>query len=285
MTCRIAVIADIHGNLPAFDAIMKDLETRDIDHVIIAGDMITDCPDSDEVLTLVRKSENRTVIKGNREQYFLDHRAGLKDHWTKAGQMSAMMWTFDRLSPDNIRFMEQLKDQQTLVCGDLTIRIVHGSPDSPSELLYPEKGKKRFREVLSRLEEDILICGHSHEQWFAEKNGKWALNPGSAGVHFNRGKGAEYAVLAIDGRKVSAELLAAPYSLDELKKRFMESGLFEASPHWSRSIIDSLDKGENISLRMIDYALKLMEKEGISDSLIIPDTIWDRTGEEFFSGG
>lgn len=273
-------MADIHGNLPAFLAIKADLRKRGIEKVIVAGDMISDCPDSDEVLTLVRKSE-WIVIKGNREQYFLDHQAGHLNHWTHARQMSALMWTFDKLGRSNRAYIQSLPDQKRIEIGGISIRITHGSPDSLSELLYPDRKRERFEEVMNALEEDLLICGHSHNQWFLEQEGKWALNPGSAGIHFNKGEGAQYALLSISEGKLSARLISVPYSLDELEKRFHDSGLYQASPHWSRSIIDSLREGENISLLMIDYALNLMEREGITDALTIPDPIWDRAGEEF----
>ncbi|MBB6480452.1 metallophosphoesterase family protein [Spirochaeta isovalerica] len=276
----IAVMADIHGNLPAFLAIKEDLQKRGIERVIVAGDMISDCPDSDEVLTQVRLSD-WIVIKGNREQYFIDHCAGLLDHWTHARQMSALMWTFDKLSRKNRAYIRTLADQKSIEIDGLSIRITHGSPDSLSELLYPDKEKERFGEVMDSIEEKLLICGHSHNQWFVEGKGKWALNPGSAGVHFNKGEGAQYALLRISRERPSAELISVPYSLKDLEKRFHESGLYRASPHWSRSIIESLKEGENLSLLMIDYALNLMEKEGIKDALTIPDHIWDRAGEEF----
>lgn len=283
MKNRIALIADIHGNLPAFQAVLKDMEEENVDQVIIAGDMITDCPDSEEVLSRIRESD-WTVIKGNREQYFLDHRAGLLDHWTHARQMAALMWTFDRLSRKNIKYLEKLPDQRVVTVQDLKLRVVHGSPDSLSELLFPVEEKERFHEVLDNMDEDILICGHSHLQWFVGTRKKWAVNPGSAGIHFNREKCAEYAILTIEDNNPSVEHRKVPYDLKDLTERFHQSGLYEAGPHWSRSIIDSLDKGENLSLKMIDYALKLMDREGITDALTIPDHIWDRAGEEFLTG-
>lgn len=284
MTTRIAVIADIHGNLPAFQAILNDLEIRQADRVIIAGDIITDCPDSDEVLSIIH-NKDWTVIKGNREQYYLDHRAGLLEHWTHARQMSALMWTFDRLSHRNRRYMEKLKEQTTLSIQELQIKVVHGSPDSISELLFPVEEKDRFEDLMAELEEDILICGHSHRQWFVQVGEKWALNPGAAGVHFNAAGGAEYALLTIEENIPSAELIQIPYSLEQLDRRFHDSGLYSASPHWSQSIMDSIRKGENISLKMIAYALEIMEQEGITDALTIPDHIWDRAGEEYLNPG
>lgn len=282
MKTRIAVIADIHGNLPAFLAILDDLKKRNADRVIIAGDIITDCPDSDEVLSLIHE-QDWTVIKGNREQYYLDHRAGLLEHWTHARQMSALMWTFDRLSHRNRKYMEKLKEQTVLTVQDRKIKVVHGSPDSISELLFPIEKKERFEEVLKGMDEDILICGHSHKQWFIESCGKWALNPGSAGVHFNDEEGAEYAMLTIEDNQPSAELIKVPYSTCELEERFHKSGLYTASPHWSQSVLDSIRKGENISLQMIAYALEIMDREGITDALTIPDHIWDRAGDEYLS--
>jgi len=280
MNTKIALIADIHGNLPAFNAILNDLKKNGINKVIIAGDLITDCPDSDEVLNIIREMEC-TVIKGNREQYFLDHRAGLKEHWTHSRQMSALMWTFDRLSRKNRRYIESLPAETTVKVQDYTIKIVHGSPDSISELIYPVEKRDRFEEIMINLEEDILICGHCHQQWDHSFNGKIAINCGSAGVHYNKERCAEYSILAIEDSQISIFHRKVTYDLQELENRFRNSGLYEASPHWSQSVLNSIKSGENLSLKMIDYALNLMDKEGIKDALTIPDFIWDRAGEEY----
>jgi len=55
MTSKIAIIADIHGNLPAFKTILKDTKNQNIEHIIFPGDMITDCPDSNAIINIIRE--------------------------------------------------------------------------------------------------------------------------------------------------------------------------------------------------------------------------------------
>ena len=280
MKTSIAIIADIHGNLPAFNAIIDDLKNYQIDNIIIPGDLITDCPDSNEVLNVIRKM-SCTVIKGNREQYYIDHNAGLKDFWTDSKQMSSLIWSFNELSDENKEYIGQLNEQADLEIQGKTMKIVHGSPDSISELIYPVNKQERFREILSGLDEDIIICGHCHAQWDFQYENKVAINPGSAGVHFNEKNGAEYSIIHFIDGQISIEHKQIPYDLMELKNRFISSGLYHASPMWSESIIQSISKGENVSLQLIAYALDLMEQQGIKKEKTIPDNIWVQAGEEY----
>jgi len=280
MNKKIALIADIHGNLPAFNAILSDIRKQNIHHIIIAGDMITDCPDSNEILNII-KTLKATVIKGNREQYYLDHSSGYKNHWNDSKQMSSLIWSFDNLSLENSQYLEGLKEEALLNISGLSLRIVHGSPDSISELIFPLEKKDRFHELMYSLKEDILICGHSHQQWDRKVDSKYAVNPGSAGVHFNENQGAEYSVLEIGTDRISVTHKQIPYNIDELEKRFVLSGLYKKSPIWSESIIESIKQGENLSLQMLDYAYDMMKKRGIKNTPTIPDEIWDQAGKEF----
>jgi putative phosphoesterase len=280
MIRKIALIADIHGNLPAFNAVIEDIHRQNIDHIIIAGDMITDCPDSNEILNRIR-AMNGTVIKGNREQYYLDHCAGFKNHWNDSKQMSSLIWSFSRLSTENSLYIRGLKDQLVLEIYGVKLRIVHGSPDSISELIYPIEKKARFHEIIHSLKEDILICGHSHQQWHCRAGGKLVVNPGSAGVHFNESSGAEYSILEFHESQIEVSQKQILYNIDELEKRFIHSGLYKESPLWSESILESLRQGQNVSMQLLDYAYDLMEKQGIRNSPTIPDLIWDQAGERY----
>ena len=280
MNYKIALIADIHGNLPAFEAVLSDIEKENIDHVIIAGDMITDCPDSNEILNIVREMDC-TVIKGNREQYFLDYQTGLKAHWNNSRQTSSLIWSFNQISELNNQYIKQLKQDTVLNIYGLNLCVSHGSPDSISELIYPLKQKTRFEEIMGSMNEDILICGHSHKQWHRKIGDTYAVNPGSSGVHFNKKQGAEYSILEIKAGAINVIHKQISYSLNDLKNRFELSGLYKKSPTGSESIIESIRQGENLSMRLLAYANEIMEKRGIAQCSTIPDEIWELAGSEY----
>ena len=84
---RIGVLADVHGNLTALQAIIRDLKKQGIDEYIIAGDLIADCAQPNEVLSFIQ-SLKATVIKGNREDYVLKFLNGEHEEWNQYEQIT-----------------------------------------------------------------------------------------------------------------------------------------------------------------------------------------------------
>lgn len=194
---RLAVLADVHGNLPALDAILDDLAGRRVDQVIVAGDVINWGPFSARVLERIAR-EGWAVLRGNHEFYLLDYdtprapalwgdpvrfpllprlRRELGGHW----QTRIAAW------PDTLRLC--FPDAPPL-------RVVHGSPRSPWEgLSHTADG--RAAEMLAGVEEETVVAGHTHRA-VDRAVGRWRiLNPGSAGVPLDGCFSASY--LLLDG--------------------------------------------------------------------------------------
>ena len=134
---KIAVLSDIHGNLPAFEAVLSDCEKRGIVTKLILGDLITDYPQfTREIISLAKSCDY--VIRGNREGYILDNRAGrCGDSWSKFAQFSANQLTYERLSESDLDYISALPAQISLKFPNLPdLRMVHGSPFSEFDTLY-----------------------------------------------------------------------------------------------------------------------------------------------------
>jgi putative phosphoesterase len=257
---RVAVLADIHGNLQALRAVLAHQKQLHVDLIVVAGDLISDCPDPNEVVSLIASLENCHVISGNREGYLAQFIATEQDRWRASQQWSSFVWTFDNLAAENRTFLTELPDTLSVELGTEILRIVHGSPSSPAEHLYPNT--ENLSEHLRSIAETVLICGHTHQQWHASAKNKVALNPGSVGVHFNRQRNAEYSIVEIgpNGDPISVVVTEhqVPYNIEETFSRFAESGPLEHSPVWSHTIIQSLKTGRNIT---VDFLRKAMEME------------------------
>ena len=105
---RIAVLADIHGNLQALKAVFSDLRRHRIDRIIVAGDLICDCADSNEVVSMLAACTSCAVIAGNREEYLHQFASGMQEHWRSLSQWSSLVWTFDNLVKENRMYLENL---------------------------------------------------------------------------------------------------------------------------------------------------------------------------------
>ncbi|GHV40742.1 hypothetical protein AGMMS49546_15230 [Spirochaetia bacterium] len=108
---EIAVLADIHGNLIALEAVLKDIEENKIDQIIVLGDMITDFPDDTNTILNMIKQKAQYIIKGNRETYLLS--ADMKFREYK--QFLSISKTYDAISSDNLKFISSLPEQISIV--------------------------------------------------------------------------------------------------------------------------------------------------------------------------
>lgn len=280
---KIAVLSDIHGNLNAFNAVLKDINDLGISQYIIAGDHISDCPQPNEVLEIV-KSLNAYVIRGNREEYVLNYHKGMHDEWSKYKQMASVVWTYNKLDECNIKYIDELPEQLSISFTHMDdIRIVHGSPFDTREELFPNKHPEKLEKALNGINESVLICGHTHEQWSKEINNKLIVNPGSVGVHFNKNKFAEYAVLTWNYSQWTVSHRQVEYDFKELEEEFLQSGLFQSNSAWSKITLQSMKEGENKVIDFIEYAYKLARKEGFVNSQLVPNCIWDKAEKNWFN--
>ena len=196
---RLAILSDIHGNLTALEAVLQDLSQFPVDHVIVAGDVIDRGPFSVQVLERVTR-EGWAVIRGNAELYLLDY----------GTPRAPAEWNDLSLFPLHPRLHRQLNghwltaiaawpDTLSLRFPDAPpVRVVHGSPRSPRELIYPISTDAEIEAMLSGIEETTVITGHTHLA-MERRVGHWhILNPGTVGQPIDGVSSASYMVLAGD---------------------------------------------------------------------------------------
>jgi predicted phosphodiesterase len=224
---RIAALADIHGNLPALEAVLAELEILQPDYVIVDGDLINPIPFSGEVLDCVRKTE-WAVVRGNHEFYLLDFgtaraAAGSDD----PQRWGCLHWLVDRIETDQILYLAALPDERTLYFpGTQPIRVAHGVPGRNRVGFYQEMPAAKIVPEIRSIPERTLISAHTHVQVdrhlslldtvdpFADPHDEsnryfdgyadahqppvahWhVINPGSVGLPLNADPSAQFAIL------------------------------------------------------------------------------------------
>lgn len=149
---KIAVLSDIHGNSVALDALIEDAKKNNVDEYIVAGDLITDFPGTNEVIDKVR-SLTTYVVRGNRESYILDYeRTKESDKW-KTMQNSNFVYFYNSLTKDNLEYIKSLPETISLNFNGLKVKVVHGSPYNISELTYLDDKEliKKFVEIYKKI--------------------------------------------------------------------------------------------------------------------------------------
>lgn len=257
---RIAVLADIHGNLPALEAVIGQLERLQPDHVILDGDLINAVPFSSEVVDLVRNSD-WSVVRGNHEFYYLDfgtERAvsGMADR-SRWGQLH---WLVERITPEQGAFLAMLPDVRTVYLpGCDPILVAHGVPGRNRVGFYNEQPEHSIAAEIESVPERTVISAHTHVQVDrhvrmpmpgdidlfadphksrrrrAEENARhWhVINPGSIGLPLNGDPGAQFAVVesvpeTVEPGGWKATHFSVPYDRRPALDAYFSTGMLEA---------------------------------------------------------
>ncbi len=279
---RIAVLSDIHGNLPALEAVFEDLKTRTPDGLIVAGDFVGG-PNPDQTIDLLRSLNPNWMILGNSDINILRYIDGqVPETYRTAKQFALLRWGSIHISSESLDFLRDLPQQQIITLdGTAPIRVVHGSLDNPFNGYDPETELEKFDFDFRNLSEMVLVCGHTHCPWSVERNGKLALNPGSVAGPLNGYVGTQYALLDWMDGHWKAQLYSQPYDISRICADFSESGLLEAGGALARCFLYSIESGENVSERFLQFAFMLAEQAGYSNCLVIPDEIWEKAEVKF----
>ena len=235
---RIAIISDVHGNLPALEAVLADIECRGIDRLINLGDCVSGPLWPREVCDLLMGRDDLS-IRGNHDRWV----SGPDPAPTSASDRYA----FSQLNLEHRSWLEGLP---TSADTDHGILACHGTPTNDNQYLVEEASGRRIvraslaaiRNRLGDVQARVVLCGHSHQQHLIElPDGPLILNPGSAGcpshdgphngAHASRmgSPKARYAVLTIDEDQLSAQLIAIPYDWKAAAVRAEMNG----RPEWA----------------------------------------------------
>lgn len=182
---RYGVVADIHGNLPAFEAVIDAMPA--VDRWLCAGDVVGYNPWPAECVDQVRELDAATVM-GNHDRAVASD-TGFRFNSMAAGGVS---YARDELDEDAIDWLDSLPNRRTIDGGE--ILIVHGHPENPDRYTYPEEFEPEMLEDNAR----VTITGHTHVQGVREFDEGVVMNPGSVGQPRDGDPEAAFAVLDID---------------------------------------------------------------------------------------
>lgn len=263
---KIGIISDIHSNYRAFKACLDYFEKEKVDYYLLLGDYVSDTPCPEKVMELIynlRKTEKVLMVRGNREDYFLEDRACDKG-WRDCSATGNLLYTRERLSEEDLTLFEELPVSGRLCPeGYPSITFCHGSPESTREHIYMDtENSDRW---LDRIDTDYLIAGHTHQRCIYSHNGKTYINTGSCGIPIHNAKKAECVLLtgiSTDGRNDwEVKMLSIDYDSEALIEEIFSSGLYDRGHWFINSNIQTLTTGIDRASTMVGEAYRLMGKK------------------------
>ncbi|MFA6107934.1 MAG: metallophosphoesterase family protein [Candidatus Latescibacterota bacterium] len=278
---RVVLVADVHGNAPALEAVVADARAHGYDRLVAAGDFAGGVA-NDEVVELLADLGALTV-RGNSEGYLLDLRRGTAPAaWRTHRQWAALRWGFDHMSRSSLDFLAAQPERRALrLDGRPAVLVVHGSPAGMMDGLYPERQPGRVEQILAGLDESVLVCGHTHRPWVERHGGRLALNPGSAGSSCNGDPRAHYALLSWDGRSWQVEPRAVDYDRDQTRRRFEARGYLAEGGGFARAALLCTLTGHPVALHLVQHARATAAEAGLAGGREVPDEVWDRAVASF----
>jgi putative phosphoesterase len=267
-------LADVHGNLPALEAVLADIRDANVDGFIVAGDLVGG-PSPVESIRVLRSLPS-WIIQGNSDAGFIRYAEGeAPPAWRTSPQYALLRWGVRQLDQETLDFLKSLPEQRVIsLPGSAPIRVVHGSPRDPAESIYPDRDPELLDEVLAEISESVLICGHTHEPWGRERGDRLALNPGSVAGPLNGYVGTQYALLTWGENRWHVSHRAIPYDLDRIRADFRESGLLDEGGALARAFLLGIETGQNVTQFFLSHARRMAESAGLGCHPAIPDAVW-----------
>lgn len=223
----VALIADVHGNLPALEAVLGDMTRFDVTEVVSLGDVANFGPAPRESLRRLRALEPVTVL-GNTDQYLLGVRtvADIREPNVETQRfLDVENWCASRLSDEDREFVRSFQPTVTLDVNGVEVLAYHGSPRSFDDPIRSSTPDEQLDVWFGERTAPVLMGAHTHEQFVRRYHEALLLNPGSVGMPFRVPRGgtvyspslAEYALLTVVNGQPNVNLRRVRYDLDDLR--------------------------------------------------------------------
>jgi putative phosphoesterase len=225
---RVAVITDIHANLPALRAALDRIDEIEVDGIFCGGDLVGYGPHPNEVCALMSERGIPTIY-GNYDYAIARDLtdcgcAYVTPHDRELGQRS-VDWTLVHTDQASKDFMRGLPFDLRFAVGERSVHLVHGSPRKVNEYLFEDKPASLYERLAAAEGADVLTFGHTHKPWVRDFGGVRFVNCGSVGKPKDGDPRAAFAVLEADGDGVRATIERVDYDAAAVAREVAEAGL------------------------------------------------------------
>jgi len=207
----VGLLSDIHGNLPALEAVLADMP--DVDRIVCAGDIVGYNPWPAECVNRIREVADATVV-GNHDR----HVHAPEEYNANQMAVAGLKYANEQLSEPQLDWLANLPRKHWF--PDDEFLLVHDHPQIVDKYVRPQE----FRNLPRYLDDERgAVLGHTHIQHSETAAGRLLINPGSVGQPRDGNPDAAYAVLDVDSWEVDLRRVA--YDVDTVISRIEETEL------------------------------------------------------------
>lgn len=210
---RVAALYDVHGNLPALEAVLREVEREAPEAILFGGDVFFGPLPRETFDAIAALGDRVMFVLGNTDRWFLDVYEG------RVEPEPDDVWLIEQLDS---RYRDFLAGLQRTVALDVDklgrVLFCHGSPRDEDEIITAITPAERLRPMLEGVRERVVVCGHTHVQFDRVVEGVRIVNAGSVGMPYEDEPGARWLLLG-----PGVELRRTPYDLDRAIERVRRS--------------------------------------------------------------
>lgn len=212
---KVAALYDIHGNLPALDAVLADVERASADMILVGGDVVLG-PMPHETLERVRRiGPSARFIRGNCDRLVVDAYDGRPLPPLPEAVRQSIEWTARQLDVDERDFLDSFQQTTSLRIGAFgEVLFCHATPRSDEEIVTRMTSLEAIRPMLAGVTATLVVCGHTHMQFDRSVDAIRIVNAGSVGMPYGP-PGAYWLMLdeTVDLKRTEYDLEQAAHAI------------------------------------------------------------------------
>ncbi len=194
----IAALYDIHGNLPALEAVLDEIHQLDVDQIVIGGDVLPGPMPRDTLKRLQHLELPTHFLYGNGEIAVLEQKSGCIPSAVPEPYRPVIQWTAEQLDDSHARLLATWPPRIRLeIAGLGSVLFCHATPRNENELFTKLTPEPRLLAVFENISPSVVVCGHTHMQFDRTVGNIRVMNAGSIGMPFGE-PGAHWLLLGPD---------------------------------------------------------------------------------------
>jgi len=219
----LAAFGDIHGNWPALEAALKEIDDAGIRTLVCTGDLVAGYPYPNEVIDFLER-RNLTTVQGSHDRLTasLIRSGGQTLKRASEEDAAAMRWTYDQLTSGNVEYLRALPRVQRITIDGVDVYVGHGAPDAVNDGIGDHTSAQRFERYRESARADIVIGGNTHHPFHRLVEDTLFVNPGSLGCDE---RGAVYAVISTEDEPWTVEYRFVEYDREAVEEAVNNAGL------------------------------------------------------------
>jgi putative phosphoesterase len=226
---RVAVISDIHGNLPALEAVLEEIRRERPDLIVSCGDVASG-PMPAETIDLLMSLGDIRFVRGNADDGLVDEFDG-KPPQPMPGPFAG--WCAEQITRQQRDFLASFEDTVAVggVDGAGSVLFCHATPRNNVDVFTAETPADRVRHLFGAVDADLVVCGHTHMKFDRTIDGLRVVNPGSVGMPYGE-PGAFWAMFG-----PGVELRRTDYDREAAAHRIRTKGGAAAEEFAARNLL------------------------------------------------